>query len=225
MSGKGKKARRTSNIFTSKKRTRKAANKPQSPRTSYPPSHKLLNAMDNTGHKEMTESSGLTEVIDFLIDISSCLEATEHGMEPLKAGRTSAVSRQSQSPSTSQPAAHAGRGHSHNRAERDHLSQHRATPALLDLAEAVRDNVAKQMRQILVLEVSTIDKHSLSEEELIPMYPKKNALKSGKLRTVDSLVLHRVVWPHAMVYMVMSQLAVYDDISIALFVSRYMLVM
>ena len=72
----------------------------------------------------MTESSGLTVVIDLLIDISSHLEVTEDGMEVLKVDRPSTVSRQSQSPSTSWPAA-----------ECDHSAWYRATPTLTDLSE------------------------------------------------------------------------------------------
>ena len=37
--------------------------------------------------------------------------------------------------------------------------------------------------------------------------------------------LHRVTWPHEMVYMAEGQLAIYDDLSITLFVSVYLTVM
>ena len=56
--------------------------------------------------------------------------------------------------------------------------------------------------QIPVLEVSTGDDGSSSEEEPAPIAQKQNALKSGKLRSVDYLVLHRVIWLHDMVYTV-----------------------
>ena len=45
-----------------------------------------------------------------------------------------------------------------------------------------------------------MDEGSSSEEEPIPIPQKKKALKSGKLRTVDSLVLHHVTLPHNGVY-------------------------
>ena len=54
---------------------------------------------------------------------------------------------------------------------------------------------------------------------------KKNTLKSGKLKTADSLVLHPVVWQHQMLYTMVGQLAVYEDISILLFVIGYMQVL
>ena len=61
--------------FTLEKRTRMTANKPQSPPMSSPPSRQLSNIMDiRTDCKEVSGSSGLTGVMDLLIDISSHLE-------------------------------------------------------------------------------------------------------------------------------------------------------
>ena len=83
------------------------------------------------------------------------------------------------------------------------------------------NKVSWRMRQIPILEVSSRDESSL-EEELIAIPTKKKTLKSGKLRTADSLILHRIVWLHEMVYMAAEQPAVYDNISIPLFISGYM---
>ena len=65
----------------------------------------------------------------------------------------------------------------------------------------MKHNMARFMRQIPVLEfhyrrVIVIRRGAQS------VSPKKNTLKSGKLRTVDSLVLHQVIWPHEIVYAV-----------------------
>ena len=50
----------------------------------------------------------------------------------------------------------------------------------------------------------------------------KKHLKSGKLRTDNSLVVPHVVWPHELVYTAEGQPAVYDTISVPLFISGYM---
>ena len=58
--------------------------------------------MDVTDHNEMNETSGLTGVMDLLIDIFSHLQATEHGMDELRTART-VVLGCSQSLSTTWP--------------------------------------------------------------------------------------------------------------------------
>ena len=68
-----------------------------------------------------------------------------------------------------------------------------ASPALVDLAEAVRDKVAQRMKEILVLGMSSMDECSSLEDELITSPTKKKALKSEKLKISDSLVWHCVV--------------------------------
>ena len=79
------------------------------------------------------------------------------------------------------------------------------------------------MHQAPVLDLDTSGEESASEEE--PNHvPKKKTLKSGKVRTDDSAVLHKVVWPHKVVYTTTEQPAAYD-ISIPLFVSGYLEVM
>ena len=50
-------------------------------------------------------------------------------------------------------------------------------------------------------------------------------MKSGKLRAADLSVLHKVAWPHEAVYNAVGQPAIYGDISIPLFISRYLAVM
>ena len=63
------------------------------------------------------------------------------------------------------------------------------------------------------------------EEETMAVRRKMRPLKSIKLHMADSMVLHRVNWPHEMVYMAASQHMMYDKFSIDLFVSGYMAVM
>ena len=102
MPGKGKTGWRSTNTVTPKKGTRKAAKKPQTLPMDSSPYHERLNDMDTTSHKEVTENSGLSGVMDLLIDISSHLEATEHGMDEFRAARSIAAPGHSQSLPTSQ---------------------------------------------------------------------------------------------------------------------------
>ena len=76
------------------------------------------------------------------------------------------------------------------------------------------------MRQALVLDLVTTDEESDSEEDPI-LEPKWKTLKSVTLRMADSSVLHKVVWPHEVVYTVMGKPAEYEDISIPLFISSH----
>ena len=65
------------------------------------------------------------------------------------------------------------------------------------------------------------DEESVSEEETTHR-PRKKQLRSGKLRRSDSVVLHKVTWPHELVYSASDQPVIYNDISIHLFVSGYL---
>ena len=53
---------------------------------------------------------------------------------------------------------------------------------------------------------------------------KRKVLKSGKVRTADAMVLKQVTWPHELMYMASGQPAVYENLTIALFVSSYLAV-
>ena len=86
----------------------------------------------------------------------------------------------------------------------------------MDLAESMREKVARRMRQVPVLEVSSSDEGSAEDEELITSHTKKKPLKSGKLRTANSPVLHHVMWLHQLVNTAEVQPAVYDNISVPL---------
>ena len=70
------------------------------------------------------------------------------------------------------------------------------------ISEAVRAKVARRICQAPVLDLVTTDEESGSEEDSIPK-PKRKSLKLGKLRKADSSILHKVVWPHEVVYIAM----------------------
>ena len=54
---------------------------------------------------------------------------------------------------------------------------------------------------------------------------KRKLLKSGKVCTVDSMVLRNITWPHEFMYTVAGQPAVYKELSITVFMSGHLLVM
>ena len=50
-------------------------------------------------------------------------------------------------------------------------------------------------------------------------------LKSGLHRTGDTTVFNKVTWPHEVIYTSSGKLATYQDLSIPIFVQRYLTVM
>ena len=79
------------------------------------------------------------------------------------------------------------------------------------------------MRQLTILVSTTTDVGSLSGEEQPTI--RKLAIKSSKVRTADSIISKCVTWLHEVVYSAVGKPAVYDVISMGLFVHRYLIVM
>ena len=64
----------------------------------------------------------------------------------------------------------------------------------------MRERVTRHMRQVSIMEITTTDANSNSEEESQGHGKKRWPLKSGKLRIADSIVVHKVVWMHEIVF-------------------------
>ena len=94
---------------------------------------------------------------------------------------------------------------------------------VVDIAKAVGEEVAHMMQQAPALDIDSTEKESVIEKETTHR-PRKKQLQSGKLRSADTIIVHKVTWPHELVYTVSGQPAVYDEISIPLFVSSYLAV-
>ena len=88
------------------------------------------------------------------------------------------------------------------------------------MAEEVRARVVNWLRATPALPVHR-DEETASEDELEPYRRRKRALKSGKIRTVDTLVTGKITCPHEVVYNSQGQPDVYDDMSTALFANGY----
>ena len=79
------------------------------------------------------------------------------------------------------------------------------------------------MRQLPIF-ISTTTEEGLSSEEEPPSIRQRN-IKSGKVRTADTLISWHIVRPHKVVYTVAGKPMVYDHISLALFVSGHLIAM
>ena len=62
----------------------------------------------------------------------------------------------------------------------------------------------------------------LGQERKSLLPPGKKALKWGKIKTTDSSVIHKVMWPHGIVYTATGKPAEHNGISMQLFVSSYL---
>ena len=69
-----------------------------------------------------------------------------------------------------------------------------------------------------------MDTLSDEEEPVATRWIRKH-LKSGKLKTADTQVVHTVEWPHEFVYIVEGKPAEYETLSVPLFVSGYIKIM
>ena len=104
------------------------------------------------------------------------------------------------------------------------VSQHITATAVMNISEAVRENVTCKMWPVAALDIEPTYEESMSEGEITPR-PRKKQLKAGKLRTAKSAVIHMFTWPHELVYSALGLPTIYDNISIPLFVSGCLTVM
>ena len=80
------------------------------------------------------------------------------------------------------------------------------------------------MKGASVLELPTTDEDFGFEDEVTTPAQRKRGLKSGKIRTADTTVLHKIIWPYEVVYTSTGP-AEYEKMSITLFVSGFVMVM
>ena len=83
--------------------------------------------------------------------------------------------------------------------------------------------VASRICSAPALFVSTDDDTASWDERAIPGY-RKRGLKSSKVRTMDSIIARKVVLPHEEVFTTQGQPPVYSEMSLALFVNGYLMV-
>ena len=102
-------------------------------------------------------------------------------------------------------------------------SQVNPTP-IDEIAPNVHRRVAERLRRAITLTPVTEDE-AMSDEEEHPHPRRGNNLKSGMQRTGASTVIHKVTWPHEVVYTSEGNPASYQDLTIPLFVQGYLIVM
>ena len=69
------------------------------------------------------------------------------------------------------------------------------------------------------------DEGTASEDDETCHTQRRRGLKSGKVRTTDTLIIKRVKWPHEMVFTSQGQPPVYREMSLALFINGYLSVL
>ena len=77
--------------------------------------------------------------------------------------------------------------------------------------------MAQCLQGALATSFLTDDEDSVSEDDASPENRRCNYMKSGRLCTRDSHMLHRVKWPHEVVVCSQGKPPVYEDISLPLF--------
>ena len=137
-------------------------------------------------------------------------------MKEVKSDRAAEAAQRQESPSCSQPAPVMSRGYSHRQGTSRDAARQAPPVTVAGISEAIRAKVASRMHQTTILDLITTDEESGLKEEPTPE-PKRKNLKSGKLRTADSTVLHKLVWLHRVVYTTTRKPAEYNDIPIPLF--------
>ena len=93
------------------------------------------------------------------------------------------------------------------------------------LSEEVRAHVTRRVQQLPLLGPYTTDMSSDEEPGTVSAGCRKTYLKSGRLHTTDSQVLHTVDWPHMHVYSADGKPAEYESLTVPLLVARYVPIM
>ena len=103
-----------------------------------------------------------------------------------------------------------------------HIPDHDTFP---EVAEEVSARVASCLRGAPALYFQTTDEDSVYDGEQTAPTQKRKGLKSGRLRTMVTMVLKRITWPHEVVYTSADQPAIYEEMSSVHIVNGYVTVM
>ena len=114
---------------TQKNRSKWPVHKSQPLPVSSPAIGEDSSDLDRTLGNTAETESGLTGVMDMLMEISSRLQATEHFMDEVKADKAAEATRREESCSCSQPATGISRGCTH----RHHKSHQATTSGVVDI--------------------------------------------------------------------------------------------
>ena len=91
-----------------------------------------------------------------------------------------------------------------------------APPNLHDVSKVVRTRVAQHLQGTPAPFLLT-DEDSPMDEDASPTKRRRCSIKSGRLRTCDTHVLHRIKLPHEMVCSAQSKAPVYEEMLLASF--------
>ena len=93
---------------------------------------------------------------------------------------------------------------------------------LPDVSKDVRAWVTQRLRRAPPASFITDDEDSASDDDASLRKWWHRHIKSGRLRTRDSHILHRIKWLHEVVMVSQGKTSVYEDISLALFSNGYL---
>ena len=97
-----------------------------------------------------------------------------------------------------------------------------ALGGLPDVKEQMRARLAEGLTGASAVYLPTTDEDSVQDEP--PQARRQSKGVSGKLRTADTIVVHRITWPHEVIYSLLAQPAIYDQVSSMIFVDWYLTV-
>ena len=95
--------------------------------------------------KRLSGQEEVLDIMDVLVDISSCLQATEHFIQEAEKEKSATIARCDESHSQGRPAPHISRGSRHLGSTEDEPVLLGSTPSATDLSEAMREKVATQL--------------------------------------------------------------------------------
>ena len=93
----------------------------------------------------------------------------------------------------------------------------------VDISEIMRQTIEQRLRQFSLVDGATSHEDSSSDEEQVTTRKRKD-LKSDMDWTGAIMVLKHITWPHEVLYVASGNLAAYDELTVAAFMHRYLIV-
>ena len=196
---KAKRSKGAAKDVTLKRKAKRQAHKSQ-PLPTYSPTYgEEMSEHTRTETHSVEAENSLDMVMDMLEDISGTLSAREHFVEKVRAYKVTEAAHRDQSP----PLTWTTPGTKWGYPTGGKFQPQQAAPtAVCDMSDAVMAKVASHMRWASVMDVITSDKDSDVGEEPTPA--------PRKIRTANSSLLYKVVWPHEVMYTAAGKLVEYE---------------
>ena len=89
-----------------------------------------------------------------------------------------------------------------------------------ELSKEVQACVTRRVQQLPLIGPYTTDTSSDEEAGTVPARYRSTYLKSNRLHTIDSQILHKVDWPHMHIYLADGKPAEYESLTVSLWPDR-----